>query len=252
MKILSLIPARMNSTRFPGKPIKLINNIPMIVHVFNNLKKSKINSDIYIATCDSEIVDVAKKNKISFVMTSNVHERASDRCAEALNKLEKKSKKDYDLVIMLQGDEPMIDPIMIRQSLVAFKKRDTLVTNLFSKIDNLDEFNDKNCIKVISDNQNNAIFFTRSLNKNYFGYHGNVGKQVCSIAFEKNFLKKFIKLKTTTFEKIESIDMNRAIEHGYSVFMQKTERYSQSVDTIEDLKKVEILLRKQNNNKNIK
>lgn len=252
MKILSLIPARMNSTRFPGKPIKFINKIPMIVHVFNNLKKSKINSDIYIATCDSEIVDVAKKNKISFVITSNAHERASDRCAEALNKLEKINKKNYDIVIMLQGDEPMIDPIMIRESLIAFRKRDTLITNLFSKITNFKEFNDKNCIKVIRDNQNNAIFFTRNLNKNYFGYNEYVGKQVCSIAFEKNFLKKFIKLKPTTFEKIESIDMNRVIEHGYNVYMQKTERYSQSVDTIDDLKKVELLLRKKNNNKNIK
>ena len=116
MKILALIPARMNSSRFPGKPLKTILGKPMIQRVYENVKKSKLLLKVVVATCDSEIFKFCKKIEADVVMTSKKHTRASDRCEEALRKIEKKSKINFDIVVMVQGDEPMINYKMISLS----------------------------------------------------------------------------------------------------------------------------------------
>ena len=113
MKIISIIPARMGSSRFPGKPLAKINGVPMIQHVYNNVKKNKILSDVVVATCDKVIFDFVKSIKGIAIMTSKKHKRASDRCYEAMRILEKKRKIKYDIIVMVQGDEPMINSRMI-------------------------------------------------------------------------------------------------------------------------------------------
>ena len=113
MKVIALIPARMNSSRFPGKPMAKILGTPMIGHVYDKVSQSPELSMTAVATCDEEIFDYITSLGGNAVMTSKSHERASDRCAEALLKLENKNGIEYDIVVMVQGDEPLTHPRMI-------------------------------------------------------------------------------------------------------------------------------------------
>ena len=117
LKILALIPARMNSSRFPGKPLKEINGTSMVSHVYNNINNNKLLDLTAVATCDKVIFDHIEGNGGTAVMTSNKHERATDRCAEALEIIENKRKIKFDAVVMVQGDEPMVKSEMITESL---------------------------------------------------------------------------------------------------------------------------------------
>ena len=160
MKILSLIPARMGSSRFPGKPMKPILGKPMIGHVFDNVKKNKLINELAVATCDKEIFDYITSIGGKAVMTSDSHERASDRCAEALLVLESKIKENYDIVVMVQGDEPMVHHDMISEALKPMiENSNILITNLLGKIISENEFKDQNCIKVVCDQSLMSILF---------------------------------------------------------------------------------------------
>tara|TARA_B100000700_G_C14992933_1_gene832238 strand:- start:463 stop:1197 length:735 start_codon:yes stop_codon:yes gene_type:complete len=241
MKKIIIIPARMGSSRFPGKPLKKIKGISMIERVYKNSSVSNLISTTYIATCDKEIYQHVKSFGGNVVMTSKKHKRASDRCAEALIKIEKIKKTKFDIVLMIQGDEPMVNKNMIKQVLSPFSKdKDVNVVNLIYKFNSIKEAQNINTIKVVKDNNNNAIYFTRSLiphnttkNKNqYF-------KQVCLIPFKRNFLLRYIKMKPTVLEIKESIDMLRILEHGYDVKLVETKYFSHAVDNLKDLKVVE-------------
>ena len=240
-KVLALIPARMGSSRFPGKPMHKINGIPMIEHVYRNVLQCKILSDVYVATCDKIIFNHIISIGGKAIMTSKKHQRATDRCGEALSKIEKKVKNSYDIIVMVQGDEPMTNKYMIEDSLKPFYKfKNIEVVNLFSKFKNYDEFDNPDTIKVIRNKKNNAIFFGRKLNDKYL-YHKQknfVGKQVCIIPFTKKSLKKFIGLKPTNLEVVESVDMWRFLENNINVFMQDTKQKSYAVDHPKDVKKV--------------
>ena len=245
-KILLLIPARMGSSRFPGKPlVKILNKTPMIGFIYNNIKNSKVIKNSYVATCDEEICKYIKSINGNYVMTSKKHERASERCSEALIKIEKKLKIKFDIVTMLQGDEPLISLKMIEKGIVPLiNDKNVNVTNLISKIYTKDEFIDKNCIKVVFDKNLNALMFSRNPipSKNYKKYYGF--KQVCSISFRRNFLIKYLRMKETTLEKLESIDMLRVLENGFPVKLVEIKGKIQSVDTKKDLIKVNKILQK--------
>ena len=244
-KILLLIPVRLGSSRFPGKPLKKIqNSVPMVEYIYKNIKNSKIIEDVYVATCDKKIHEfILQKVKGKSVMTSKSHQRATDRCAEALIKIEKKQKKKYDIVIMLQGDEPLITKKMVEKGVKPLLKNNkVLVSNLVCEISSKKELEDQNCIKVVFDNDNNALYYSRSSipykkHQKKYAY-----KQVCSIAFQKTFLQKYIKLQPTKLEKLESIDMLRILEHGFKIKLVKVRGNIQSVDTYADLKKVNFIL----------
>jgi len=177
-------------------------------------------------------------------MTSDKHKRASDRCAEALLKIEHKEKKIFDIVVMIQGDEPMIHPNMIKEAVQPmFDDQDILVTNLLGRIENEENFQDRNCIKVVCDLNNDALYFsrepipTRTKIKNI-----PMGKQICIIPFRRDFLLEYNQLDPTPLEIAESVDMMRILEHGLKVRMVPTKYDSQAVDTKEDLVKVEKIL----------
>ena len=178
-------------------------------------------------------------------MTSDAHERASDRCAEALLIFEKKCKARFDIVIMVQGDEPMIDPKMIQQALKPMlQKKDILVVNLVGEIKTREEFNDRNCIKVVCDLNGNALYFSREpIPYCSRAIKVHLQKQICVIPFRRDFLLKYNQLSPTPLEIAESVDMNRVLEHGYQVRMIKTKHQTFSVDTPEDLKKVEMRMK---------
>ncbi len=238
MKVLTLIPARLSSLRFPGKPLKKIFENSMIMEVYNNVQKSDLLKDIYVATCDKKIFNHVKYFNGKAIMTSKAHQRASDRCAEALFKIKKQTKVKYDVVLMVQGDEPLVNKKMIKQSLQPFKKNKNInVVNLIGKIEEKEAINE-DCIKVVKDNFNNAIYFSRRLipfknkkKKKYF-------KQICIIPFKTDFLKKYIKMKPTYLEQKESIDMLRILENGYNVKLVETKEVSIPVDRKEDIAKV--------------
>ena len=246
MKILSIIPARMNSSRFPGKPLKLINGKPMIQHVYENVRKSKKTDELYVATCDKEIFNFINSISGNVILTSKTHKRASDRTAEALIKIEKKYKKKYDIVAMVQGDEPMVTGKMIDLALKPFYNNKKInIVNLMTKIISQSEFEDLNEPKVVFDKDKFAIYFSRSKIPSPWLYkQKNIYKQVCVIPFRRNYLIKFNKTKPTLLEKTESIDMNRIIENGEKIKMVEISQYVKSVDNKKDLKEVERLLKK--------
>lgn len=240
MKIIAIIPARMGSSRFPGKPLKLLNGKPMIQHVYENAISCKDLNFVTVATCDAEIFDFISSIGGNVVMTRADHERASDRCAEALNILEQQHGS-FDIVVMIQGDEPMIKPEMIKEALKPMLDDNEInVVNLLAKIESVNEFEDRNCIKVVVDNNMNALYFSREpIPSRYINNQMGIGKQVCVIPFRKDYLLTYLAMKPTRLEMIESIDMLRILEHGGKVKMVNTLYQSYSVDTPDDLSKVE-------------
>lgn len=241
--IIAIIPARMGSSRFPGKPLALILGVPMVGHVFYRSKKSSVLNEVYIATCDEEIGRYADSVGAKWIMTKNTHERASDRAAEAMLKIEESTGKKVDVVVMIQGDEPMIVPEMINLAVQPLLEDEQIgVSNLMAPIRSLEEHNDPNCAKVVVDKNNFALYFSREpipSRKKWQGTDFNMYKQVCIMPFTREYLLKFNDLEPTPLEKIESIDMNRFLEHGLKVKMAYEEYETYSVDTPEDLTKVE-------------
>jgi 3-deoxy-manno-octulosonate cytidylyltransferase (CMP-KDO synthetase) len=245
MKILALIPARMGSSRFPGKPMAKICGKPMIGHVYQKVIECSLVTETAVATCDQIIYDYIRSMEGTAVMTSASHERASDRCAEALLTIEKEKGYQFDLVVMIQGDEPMVHPDMIREAIEPLLENPAiLVTNLLGKIRDEKEFQDRNCIKVVCDLQKNAMYFSREPIPSSIRDKGVfLGKQICVIPFRRDFLLKYTKLTPTPLEIAESVDMLRILEHGKKVRMVPTRHTCHSVDTIDDLKKVEHLIK---------
>ena len=247
MRIIGIIPARLESSRFPGKPLAEILGIPMIGHVYYRCKMSKILDEVYVATCNIEIFNYIESIGGKAIMTSNAHERASDRTAEALLKIEVEKKYKLDIIVMLQGDEPMVVPEMIEAAVKPLvKDENIIVSNLMSKIKNSIEWEDPNEVKLVKDLENNAIYFSREpipSNKKYSD-NFSIYKQVCVIPFRREALIKYTKLEPTPLEVIESVDMNRFLEHGYKVKLVETNYETLAVDTLEDLKKVEIKMKK--------
>ena len=240
MKTIAIIPARMGSSRFPGKPIAKILGRPMIEHIYKRVAMSKSLHATYIATCDEEIREVAQGFGAQVIMTADTHERASDRVAEAVEKL------DADLIVMVQGDEPMTHPDMIDAAIAPFENNPGLgCVNLVRKIDNEADYMDFNTIKVVMNRQNDALYMSRrpipSLAKSGF-VNTEAYKQVCIIPFRREILFQYTNLSPTPLEQLESVDMLRLLEHGLSVRMVHTEFNTQAVDTPADLAKVEKLM----------
>lgn len=245
MNIIGIIPARMASSRFPGKPLAMICGLPMIGHVYLRSKMSKILSDVYVATCDQEIVDYINSIGGKAVMTLDTHERASDRCAEAMLKIEEENGNKIDIMVMIQGDEPLVHPDMINEAVQPMlDDRNILITNLLGKNSTIEEFEDPNEVKVVVDKFYNALYFSREPIPSRKKGVKNVPmyKQVCIIPFRRNFLLEFNSMAQTPLEIIESVDMMRILENGLKVKMIHTKYKSKSVDTLKDLQAVEKLM----------
>ncbi|MDO8492705.1 MAG: 3-deoxy-manno-octulosonate cytidylyltransferase [bacterium] len=242
LNIIGIIPARMSSSRFPGKPLAKILEIPMIGHVYFRSKMSKTLKDVYIATCDQEIADYADSIGAKWIMTKNTHERASDRCAEAMLKIEDKTGEKIDIVVMIQGDEPMVVPEMIDVAVGPLMEDISIgIVNLMAPIESIEEHNDPNCPKVVVDKENFALYFSREPIPSRKKWSGDIlpmFKQVCIMPFSRDFLLMFNKLEPTPLEIIESIDMNRFLEHGYKVKMVQENFETYCVDTPQDLERV--------------
>lgn len=248
MRIIGVIPARMGSSRFPGKPMAEILGIPMIGHCYYRSKMASLLDEVYVATCDVEIFEYMESIGAKAIMTSDTHKRASERTAEALLKIEKQTGEQIDIVVLIQGDEPMVVPDMIEKSVRPLLENKAIkVANLMSEIDTEDDHKDPNQVKVVTDLQSNALYFSREpIPAAHSGpeFKAKAHKQVCIIPFQRDFLIKYNELKPTPLEIAESVDMNRVLEHGYDVHMIKISDITFPVDTLADLKKVEALMEK--------
>lgn len=246
MKVLALIPARLASTRFPNKPLAQILEKSMLQHIVERVQLCKEIDQVAVATCDQEIIDHVQSLGYQAIMTSNLHERASDRCAEAVTKLEKSENTKYDIVVMVQGDEPMTDPRMLSDVLRPFTDDPNLqVVNLYADIQP-GEFASTNCVKVVMDLVGNALYMSRApIPVSMDGIERPSGKQLGLIAFRRHALQKFTELTPTPLEVNESVDMLRFLEHGIKIRMQRTIYRTHAVDIPSDIAEVERLMKQQ-------
>ena len=241
--IVAIIPARMNSSRFPGKPLAKILGTPMIEHVYKRTASCPLLADTFVATCDQEIFSYINAIGGKAVMTSSTHERATDRAAEAMLKIEEDSNKHIDIVVMVQGDEPMVSAQMIEKSLQPFMNSSaTKIVNLTAPILSTTELNDPNIVKVVVDQNYQALYFSREpipSIKKCTDTPALMLKQVAIIPFKRDYLLYFNQLDQTPLEIIESIDMLRILENREPIQMVLINEEAYSVDTPADLKLVE-------------
>jgi len=241
MKAVAVIPARMESSRFPGKPLADIHGVAMVGHCYLRTAMCDELLETYVATCNEEILEYVHSIGGKAIMTSSSHERASDRAAEALVKIEKDLGYKVDVVVMVQGDEPMVTPGMISLALEPFRTNSEVdIVNLMSEMESVDEFEDPNEVKVVVDKNSDAIYFSREpIPSRRKGVESvKMLKQVCVIPFKRDFLIKFNEMEEAVLERIESIDMLRVIENGGKVRMVYSPDKSFSVDNQVDLNKV--------------
>jgi len=247
LNIIGIIPARMGSSRFPGKPLAKILGMPMVGHVYFRSKMSKTLNEVYIATCDQVIGDYADSIGAKWVMTKDIYKEPPERVSEAAINIEAKTGEKIDIVVMIQGDEPMTFPEMIDAALEPMLKDFSIqITNLMAPIKTREEHDDPNCPKVVVDTNNFAMYFSREPIPSWKkgGKDFPMWNQVCIIPFRRDFLFKFNEMPATPLEKVESIGVLRAMEHGYKVKMVPENFETHAVDTAEDLRLVEKLMEK--------
>jgi 3-deoxy-manno-octulosonate cytidylyltransferase (CMP-KDO synthetase) len=233
----------MGSTRYPGKPLCDIEGLTMIEHVYRRTQMSESVDHTYVATPDEKIREEVESFGGEAIMTGS-HSRATDRVAEAAEGL------DSDIVIVMQGDEPLIYPDMIDDAVTPIiEEEDVRCTNLAKSIETESAFRDPNNVKVVVDGDWDALYFSREPIPNLHDADFpdvDAYKQVCVIPFEREFLFEFTSLEETTLEKIESIDMLRLLENDYDVRLVETNRNVYAVDTPEDHKKVNKMMAEDN------
>ena len=227
-----VIPARMDSKRFPGKPLVKIEDKEMLLHVWEKAVMSKVG-EVIIACCDKEIRGLLEKNNIKYIMTPKALKSGTDRVYNALLK----SKKKYDKIINLQGDIPNINPkYIIRLSKLLDDKR-AQITTLVAPIKETKYINDRNIVKVAlakQKKQYKALFFSRlPIPYNAKRYYEHIG----IYGFKKNALEKFILFKKSLLEDAENLEQLRALENDMSIQVGIVDKSPLSIDTKGDLKK---------------
>jgi 3-deoxy-manno-octulosonate cytidylyltransferase (CMP-KDO synthetase) len=239
---VALIPARMASSRFPGKPLTSIAGKPMIQWVYERVAGSSIIDDVFVATCDDEIRSACEGFGARVIMTGSHHERATDRCAEALLKLGDDCR--YDFVVMIQGDEPLVTADMIDKTLAVLRRSDVAVTNLVCEFHESESPENENLIKIVKDNNDRALYFSRfPIPWNGREELVHYFKQVCIIGFRREALLQFGELESGVLEVNESIDMLRYLEHGIPVQLIPIKERTHPVDVPGDVVIVENLMR---------
>jgi len=242
MKKICIIPARMGSSRFPGKPLAKALDVPLIVHIAKRCALSTNLDYVAVATCDQEIQEVCVSYNIPVIMTSHTHERCTDRVSESINKLNLKLQ-DEDLILMVQGDEILVTPEMLDTVIKDYQQKKVPVINLLSKIYNPQDFEDPNVVKVVASPSQNALYFSRApIPSTYRNQNVTIYQQTGVIGFSRLFLEEFSKLPQTPLEKVESIDMLRVLENGLPLRVVHTMHETVAVDTPYDLERASNIL----------
>jgi 3-deoxy-manno-octulosonate cytidylyltransferase (CMP-KDO synthetase) len=242
MKVVIGIPARMGSSRFPGKPLARILGMPMVEHVYKRSQFAKRVDDVFVATCDDEIFDTVTGFGGKAFMTSKDIQRPALRVAEACKA---QSLADDDIVVVVQGDEPLVHPGMIDLAVEALLSDPGLEIGTLVAPANEREWLDTNEVKVVVNTRDDILFMSRSpIPSNTRNRLGPRLKQVAILPFRKRFLLDFEQLAPTPLEIAESIEFLRAIEHGIRVRAIKSPYSSVSVDTEVDRQEAEAAMGK--------
>ncbi len=239
-KIICIIPARMGSYRFPTKPFVDICGKPMIEHVYKRAALTEFLDGVYVATPNEEIKERVEAFGGEVIMTSDSHRRASERVAEAAMIL----GNDADIVVNLQGDEPLVNPDMIKLAVTPLLEDKTIsCVNLARKVDQ-SYAEDKNEVKVVCNRNSDAMYFSREpIPSKWLGDKKfPVAVEVCIMPFTRESLQLYTELEMTPLEDIESIDMLRWLEHGYKVRIVDSPYETYSVDVPEDVANVERIM----------
>jgi 3-deoxy-manno-octulosonate cytidylyltransferase (CMP-KDO synthetase) len=237
-KILGVIPARFASTRFPGKVLASIARRPMLQHVYERAAQARYLSSILIATDDERICEVARNFGARVRMTRSDHPSGTDRVAEAA------SAESCDIVVNIQGDEPLIDPAAIDAAILPLVHDSEIrMSTLSRRIEDAREIADPNVVKVVTDNQGDAIYFSRCP----IPYHREASpapyfKHIGLYVYRRDFLLRYPTLPIGPLERAERLEQLRALENGFRIRVVETEYESVGVDTPEDLEKVARLL----------
>ncbi|MDP1382039.1 3-deoxy-manno-octulosonate cytidylyltransferase [Priestia megaterium] len=237
MKIVAVIPARYGSSRFPGKPLALINSKPMIQHVYERVNKVSNLDRVVVATDNAKIYDAVLSFGGEVVMTKDTHESGSDRMAEVSNLI------DGDIFLNVQGDEPLIDERLIAEIVEQSKQHSTYVITAKKAIETEEDIENPNVVKVITNQNSEAIYFSRSpipynRSDKTITYYKHLG----IYCYPKHILQEFVKLSKSQYEEVEMLEQLRLLENGYEMKVLETTYDSVGVDTPEDIKKIENLL----------
>lgn len=231
-----IIPARFHSQRFPGKPLALIQGKPMIERVFERASTAKFLEQIIVATDDERIAQAAQKIGAEVRMTSPHHNSGTERVAEVANKVK------TPLIINIQGDEPLVNGQMIDTLILALQDEFIPMVSVMAKIQDLNLLLDSNTVKVVIDKDSFALYFSRSplpfQASDFFYQHIGI------YGYQRDFLLNYIRLEPSRLEKTENLEQLRALEHGYRIKMIETQYPTLSVDTPNDIIKLEEFLKK--------
>ncbi|OGW26220.1 MAG: 3-deoxy-manno-octulosonate cytidylyltransferase [Nitrospirae bacterium GWC2_42_7] len=245
MSAIVVIPARYDSTRFPGKPLAPLKGIPVIQHVYKNSKGSRLADDVVVATDNKMIFEKVISFGGKAVMTSGDHISGTDRTAEAVRTM------DYDIIVNVQGDEPLIRPEMIDDVISLLDDSRASIGTLAIKIKDQREIFDPNVVKVVFDNEGFAFYFSRApipyhrdewKDLKQFTIHDSrftVFKHIGIYSYRKDVLLSLAELPPSRLEQIEKLEQLRAIENGFKIKVRETFSETFGVDTPQDLERIE-------------
>jgi 3-deoxy-manno-octulosonate cytidylyltransferase (CMP-KDO synthetase) len=235
LRTIVIVPARMASSRYPGKPLAMILDLPMIEHVRRRALLAEGVDDVVVATCDQEIIDVVERAGGKAVMTAATHERSTERIAEAMESLE------GDIVVVAQGDEPLLMPRDLELVAAPFYEgADVQSVSLLSSLEGEADFSNPNIVKAVCDLSGHIMLYSRA-SIPYFQKPGPcpVYRETGIRAFRADFLPTYVSLPETPFEKVEAVDMMRLREHGHQVLGVVTEGITLGVDHLEEVERIE-------------
>ena len=247
MKATAIIPARYGSTRFPGKPLALINGLPMIQHVCQRVANAKMVDRVIVATDDARIATVVDSFGGEVVMTRTDHPTGTDRLAEVAEQIE------AELIVNVQGDEPLIDPRMVDQAIAPLvENRQIQMGTIASRIDQVDDFYNPNVVKVVKKQSGMALYFSRApipwprdLDRDQLaeilpklGLWRHIGLYV----YHRKLLLEYPSWPKMALEELENLEQLRALERGIELYVAETEFSCHGVDTPADLERVSRLI----------
>lgn len=240
MKVIAVIPARYNSTRFPGKMMEVLKNRTIITTTYQNVVETGLFDEVFVATDSELIFDEIAKNGGKAVMTGE-HETGSDRIAEAVQNI------DCDIVINVQGDEPFLKKEPLKQLIDVFSnddKKEVSLASLKIQLKESEEIQNPNNVKVVTDNNGFALYFSRSIIPFHreLSYDVKYYKHIGVYAFRKEALIKFSSLEMTPMEISEKLEQLRYLENGMKIKMVETDFVGIGIDTPEDLEKAKLLI----------
>lgn len=242
MKKVIIIPARLQSTRLPNKLLLDLGGKSIIQRVYEQCKKVKNIDNVFIAVDDQKLVEHCNTFTTNTILTSKDHQSGTDRIAEAASKIE------CDVVINVQGDEPFINPDLIENISTTFIDQTVSMSSAMHRLTVVSEITDSNNVKVITDNNNNAIYFSRlpipfyrdeNIDPEQQAYFKHIG----IYGYTKPFLMQLSNMSATKYENAEKLEQLRVLENGFNIRMVTTTDNAIGIDTIEDYNKAKTLLK---------